>query len=102
MVIIMQIRLIFGTFILILLACNIGVLAFLPIPDSNQDSFTQISGSVQTLAGLIIGYYFGTSDGSRRKTEMMDNQNRQATGKASDPVYIENDSSIGTQDKEDN
>lgn len=84
----MNIRLIFGLIVLIMLASTIGLLALVEIPKSNENTFVQMVGTLSTLAGLVIGYYFGSSDGSRRKTDMLAEQSTQATGKPGDPVHV--------------
>ena len=49
-----------------------GLIIFIPIPQSGQDSAKYIVGFLSgTALGTIIAYYWGTSEGSARKTELM-------------------------------
>lgn len=83
----MNIRLAFGLLVLLMLASTILLLAFIAIPKGNENTFVQLVGTLSTLAGLVIGYYFGDSEASRRRTELMDQD--AASGKAGDPVHIQ-------------
>lgn len=83
------IRAAFGLLVLLMLAALIAALVYIPIPGPNENTLVQLVGTMSTLAGLVVGYYFGSSDGSRRKTEMLGSQPEQATGKPGDPVHVE-------------
>lgn len=90
-----NVRFIFGAVILLMMAFNLGILSFHPIPDSNQNSFTQISGSLQTLAGMVVGYYFATTEASKRKTDVLVDQLNQSKdsivedkGTSENPVHV--------------
>lgn len=85
------IRVVVGLLVLLMLAGLIAALIYVPIPASNENTLVQLVGTMSTLAGLVVGYYFGSSDGSRRKTEMLGVQPEQATGKPSDPVHVESE-----------
>lgn len=82
-----SIRVVVGLLVLLMLAGLIAALIYVPIPASNENTLVQLVGTMSTLAGLVVGYYFGSSDGSRRKTEMLGVQPEQATGKPGDPVH---------------
>jgi hypothetical protein len=56
----------FGIFVL---------MALYPLPASNRDLVNVILGSLGTAWISIIGYYFGTSAGSARKTELLAQSN---------------------------
>lgn len=47
--------------VLLLLAGAVGIMSFFVVPDSNREVVVQLIGGVNTLAGLVIGYYFGSS-----------------------------------------
>lgn len=47
------------------------LMAFQPLPGSNKDLVNVIVGALGTAWISIIGYYFGTSVGSMRKTELL-------------------------------
>ena len=47
------------------------VLVYRHIPEENKDVFLHLMGMIDTAAGLVIGYYFGSSKGSADKTKML-------------------------------
>jgi vacuolar-type H+-ATPase subunit I/STV1 len=47
------------------------VLVYRNLPDANREVFMHLMGMIDTAAGLVIGYYFGSSKGSADKTKMM-------------------------------
>ncbi|HEY2022488.1 hypothetical protein [Paraburkholderia sp.] len=47
------------------------LMAFKPLPGSNKDLVNVVVGALGTAWISIIGYYFGTSVGSMRKTELL-------------------------------
>jgi hypothetical protein len=47
------------------------LMAFQPLPGTNKDLVNVIVGALGTAWISIIGYYFGTSAGSMRKTELL-------------------------------
>lgn len=49
--------------ILALFGGSIVVLTFIVVPEVNRDAIIQLVGGVNTLAGLVIGFYFGKSAG---------------------------------------
>lgn len=49
----------------------LGVFAFMPIPQSGQAVLNIMIGALGTSFGGIVGYYFGSSSGSDRKTELL-------------------------------
>ena len=51
------------------------VVAFFTIPTANREMFTHILGIVEgAMLVNVYSYYFGSSSGSRRKTEMMESK----------------------------
>jgi uncharacterized membrane protein len=47
-------------------------LVYREIPKGNETTLVQFVGALQTLAGLIVGYYFGSSLGSKKHAETID------------------------------
>lgn len=58
---------ILGTFVVMVLA-----LIYVPIPDGNRDSLTILIGIVSGGVGTIVGYYFGSSKGSQKKSDLIE------------------------------
>lgn len=58
---------ILGTFVLMVLA-----LIYIPIPVGNRDSLTILIGIVSGGVGTIVGYYFGSSKGSQKKSDLIE------------------------------
>lgn len=54
----------------LLLLC-IGLLCLGDIPPSNKELLMVIVGGISNMSALVVGYYFGSSEGSKRKTEIM-------------------------------
>lgn len=47
--------------VIALLASAVVIMSFVVVPDSNREVIVQLIGNVGTLAGLVIGYYFGST-----------------------------------------
>lgn len=43
------------------IAFNQAVLAFVPIPEANQDMFLQSGSAIMSILTLVAGYYWGKS-----------------------------------------
>lgn len=56
-------RFVVALLILALFGGAIVVLTFIVVPDVNRDAIIQLVGGVNTLAGLVVGFYFGKSAG---------------------------------------
>lgn len=75
---------------LIIVALLIAGLFFVPIPDSAKDLINIALGFIAGYCGNVFNYYFGSSDGSTRKTDMLNQRaTEQATGKVDDPIHVE-------------
>lgn len=55
-------------FVLVLL------LAFVPIPASNEKVFYMLAGTIGSFAAAVVGYWFGSSLGSKIKTSILQTQ----------------------------
>lgn len=44
-----------------------------PLPVGNETLISRVLGTIDMAVGLILGYYYGTSVGSMRKTELLSN-----------------------------
>jgi len=58
---------ILSTFVIMVLA-----LIYVPIPEGNRDSLTILIGIVSGGVGTIVGYYFGSSKGSQKKSDLIE------------------------------
>lgn len=47
------------------------VLAFHEVPGGSHDILMESIGGLSAAFGLVVGYYFGSSAGSAKKTELM-------------------------------
>jgi hypothetical protein len=52
-------RFLIALLVLALFGGAVIVMTFVAIPTDNRDSIIQLIGGVNTLAGLVVGYYFG-------------------------------------------
>jgi hypothetical protein len=52
-------RFLIALLVLGLFAGAVIVMTFVIVPPENRDAVIQLVGGVNTLAGLVIGYYFG-------------------------------------------
>lgn len=48
-----------------LFAAALAAMTFALIPEHNRDAVIQLIGGINTLAGLVIGFYFGKSAGDK-------------------------------------
>lgn len=76
--------------VIALIALLVAGLFFIQIPSENKDLVNIALGFIAGYAASVIAYYFGDSDASRHKTELLNNQDV-ATGKPGDPVHIESE-----------
>ncbi len=76
-------RFIVALIVLALFGGAVIVLTFIVVPEVNRDAIIQLVGGVNTLAGLVIGYYFGKSAGEDRPTAVQIEQ------PANTPVPVE-------------
>lgn len=76
--------------VITLVALLVAGLFFVQIPTGNKDLVNIALGFIAGYAASVIAYYFGDSDASRHKTELL-NEQTAATGKPGDPVHIESE-----------
>lgn len=76
--------------VITLIALLVAGLFFVQIPAENKDLVNIALGFIAGYAASVVGYYFGDSDASRHKTELLNSQDV-ATGKPGDPVHIESE-----------
>ena len=56
-----------ASFIIMVLA-----LIYIPIPKDNQDSLILLIGIISGGIGSLVGYYFGSSKGSQKKSDLIE------------------------------
>ena len=66
----------------------VGALIFWPIPEGNREPLMLALGLVLAWGGTAYGYFFGSSEGSQQKTELLATR---PTGEPDDPVHVEED-----------
>jgi len=49
----------------------VWMLLFFSIPKENVETMNLATGALLTAFGTVVGYYFGSSAGSQRKTDML-------------------------------
>jgi hypothetical protein len=57
------------------MGCFVGItwaLIKIPIPAENRDSLSILLGIIAGGVGSLVGYYFGSSKGSKQKTDLID------------------------------
>lgn len=63
-----------GVAILILFSVVIYSLAFREIPEGNREIFVHTLGIVEGAVITIVTYYYGSSSGSKRKTDLLEDE----------------------------
>lgn len=54
-------RFLLALLVLALFGGAIIIMSFFVVPETNRDVVIQLVGGINTLAGLVIGYYFGSN-----------------------------------------
>lgn len=57
---------------LITLAFMCYALVYVPIPESNKEALYILIGIISSTVSMIGNFYFGSSKGSQKKTELID------------------------------
>lgn len=60
-----------GVLVLLGFFSAISALVLREIPVANKEPLMLLVGSLGTMAGMVVGYFYGSSSGSDRKTELM-------------------------------
>jgi hypothetical protein len=63
-----------GAVILAMFSVVIYALAFKVIPEGNREIFVHTLGIVEGAVITIVTYYYGSSSGSKRKTELLEEE----------------------------
>jgi hypothetical protein len=63
-----------GLVILMMFSVVIYALAFKVIPETNREIFVHTLGIVEGAVITIVTYYYGSSSGSKRKTELLEEE----------------------------
>lgn len=77
-----------GAVVMLMASVVIYLLFIKPIPDGNHDIAMVMLGIILGWAGNVVQFHFGSSDGSKQKTELM---SERPDGTESDPVHVEED-----------
>jgi hypothetical protein len=62
-------RFLLGGFVLLLGATFLGLLVFVEVPAGNERLMDFAAGIILGWGGAVIGFYFGTSEGSAAKND---------------------------------
>lgn len=65
-------RHIVGGVVLLVFAVGHVMLLFFPIPQQNENPFIHSLGMLDTAVALLVGYYFGSSSGSKAKSDALE------------------------------
>lgn len=60
-----------GLLVLLGFFASIVTLTLRAIPVENKDPLMLLVGSLGTMAGLVVGYWYGSSHGSSMKTDLL-------------------------------
>lgn len=61
-----------GFVLVLILGFMSWALVFRAIPDQNESTLNVLLGILSTQVGMVVGFYFGNSVGSKRQTETID------------------------------
>ena len=64
----------------------VAALIFWPIPEGNREPLMLALGLVLAWGGTAYGFFFGSSESSAQKTELLAHR---PTGEPDDPVFVE-------------
>jgi hypothetical protein len=70
---------IFGAFMVLYFGIIIYSLAFREIPESNREIFVHMLGILEGVIVTIGGYYYGSSQGSKQKSETIESELKKDT-----------------------
>lgn len=78
-------RFILAVFVILVGAGVVAALIFVNIPNNNEAILNIALGFILAWGAAAVGFYFGSSDGSERKSELL---SQQPSGTPSDPVSV--------------
>lgn len=64
-------RVLFGALVSFMFVGVVTALLFLPIPDANRSAVDILLGSLAATMGAVYNFYFGSSEGSKNKTDVL-------------------------------
>lgn len=77
-----------GIVVMLLAVAIVGGLFLLELPAGNREVALVILGTVIGWAGGVVNYHYGSSEGSKRKTDMLV---ARPSGNPGDPVHVEDE-----------
>lgn len=80
------IRFVLALVAIVMGAAIVAALIYVPIPEGNSEPLMLALGLVLGWGAAVFGYYFGTSESSAQKTELLAHR---PTGEPDDPVFVE-------------
>lgn len=60
-----------GILVLLGFFAAVGAMVFIDIPTASKEPLMLLVGALSTMAGSVVGYFYGSSAGSDRKTELL-------------------------------
>lgn len=60
-----------GLFVTVAIVGALYLLIYVPMPPLSKDAILIILGGLLKMVGDVFAYYFGSSEGSQRKTELL-------------------------------
>lgn len=72
-------RVFFGVVICLIYVFIISALIYIPIPEMNRGIIDVMFGSISTMMGMVFTFYFGSSEGSSKKTDALMNKINEST-----------------------
>lgn len=72
-------RVFFGVVVCLIYVFIISALIYNPIPEMNRGIIDVMFGSISTMMGMVFTFYFGSSEGSSKKTEALMNKINEST-----------------------
>lgn len=67
-----------GALIAVSVLTIIALLIFFTVPESNSDELNIAIGAILTAFSGVVGYFFGSSAGSKQKTELLNKKDDNA------------------------
>lgn len=61
-----------GAALILLLGFALYALVFVRVPAENQNALTLLIGILSANVGMVVGFYFGSSEASKRQVETID------------------------------